>query len=84
MSHDIRSGVPVRLNGAMVRRLRQRLHLTQKELAAVVWKYQPDISALECGRYVHVYPATLAALAQALGVAMEDLVGEEDREQRPG
>jgi transcriptional regulator with XRE-family HTH domain len=65
------------LKGSLVRLLRTRQHLTQRELAAAVGKYQPDISALEHGRYGKVYPQTLQALAQALGVAMEDLVGEE-------
>lgn len=69
----------VRLNGAVVRLLRQRLHLTQRELGLAVGKYQPDISALEHGRYGAVHTPTLARLALALGVAMEDLVREEDR-----
>lgn len=67
----------VKLNGSVVRRLRHRLHLTQHELAVAVGRYQPDISDMERGRMPHVYPQTLAALAQVLGVTMEDLVWEE-------
>ena len=72
--------MPVRLNGSVVRLLRHRLHLTQQELATMLGGYQPYVSDLERGVYVHVYPATLAALAQALGVAMEDLIMEEGRQ----
>lgn len=72
--------LPVRLNGGEVRRLRHAQHLTQKMLAVAVGRYQPDISDMELGRMPHVYPATLAALAQALGVTMEDLVREEGGE----
>lgn len=76
MSRDL----TVRLNGAVLRLLRRRLHLTQQDLAEILGVYQPYISDLERGIVVHVYPATLDALAEALGVTMEELVGE----QRPG
>lgn len=75
MRHDR----PVRLNGAEVRRLWHAQHLTQHALAVAVGRYQPDISDMELGRLAHVQPATLARLSDVLGVAMEDLVGEEER-----
>jgi transcriptional regulator with XRE-family HTH domain len=67
------------LNGARVRTLRQRLHLTQKELGVMVGCFQQHISELERGVYVHVYPTTLARLAAALGVEIVDLVMEDRR-----
>jgi transcriptional regulator with XRE-family HTH domain len=72
-----------RLNGAVVRYWRTRLHLTQAELGLLCGLYQQHISLLERGKRRHVYPQTLCKLALALEVAMEELVGEERRE-RPG
>jgi transcriptional regulator with XRE-family HTH domain len=72
------------VNGLVVRTLRLRQHLTQRDLGVLCGSYQQHISDIERGIKVHVYPATLARLSAALGVAMEDLVGEEDRRPRPG
>jgi transcriptional regulator with XRE-family HTH domain len=65
------------LDGSLVRRLRHRLQLTQRELGASMDWAQQYVSALECGKRLYVYPQTLAKLAQVLGVAMEELVREE-------
>ncbi|HSF31913.1 MAG TPA: helix-turn-helix transcriptional regulator [Candidatus Tectomicrobia bacterium] len=66
----------MQLNGNEVRRLRHRLHLTQRELGLVLGISQPYVSALECGVWVYVRTPTLARLAEALGVPMEEIVCE--------
>ena len=62
------------LNRHKLRRLRKVHRLTQQELAAAIGAYQPDISALECGRFTEVKTERLALLAAALGVKAEDLI----------
>lgn len=62
------------LNRHYLRHVRKAQHMTQQELAEAIGAYQPDISALECGRFTEVKTARLALLAAALGVKAEDLI----------
>ena len=64
----------VQLNGHAVRRLRQRLQLTQRELGLVLGISQPYVSDLERGVWLYVRTPTLARLAEALGVEVGALL----------
>lgn len=64
------------INGALVRTLRHRLQMTQAELGLAVGMFQQHISEIERGVSRHVYPTTLARLADALVVEVADLLQE--------
>lgn len=68
------------LNRRMLRRLRRRRRLTQRDVGTALGLDQPYLSHLECGRR-GCSVATLAALAQTLGVPMERLVQQRRKDE---
>lgn len=66
-----------RVDGGEVRRLRERLMLTQAELAKRCGSTQPMISKVETGES-GLSAKTLRALAKALGVSMDALMAPVD------
>lgn len=58
-----------------LRRLRKKADLTQAALAEKAGLELDTLRAIEQGRRERVYADTLAGLAKALGVRMEDLLG---------
>ena len=69
---DAPAGNTVQANGRRVRRLRQQASLTQKDLAQKAGYGKKTIENIEKG--LRVQRATLENVAEALGVAAEDLV----------
>ena len=58
---------PTRLAG-LVRARRERLHLTQQELAQRIGVSRSEISEIEAGRIQHPRPGVFARLGKVLGV----------------
>lgn len=58
----------------MIKQLRRKLGLTQTELARRAGIKQGVLSYIENGRTKHPRVDTLAAIAAALGVSIEDLM----------
>lgn len=58
----------------MIKKLRRKLGLTQTELARRAGIKQGVLSYIENGRTKHPRVDTLAAIAAALGVRIEDLM----------
>ena len=58
----------------MIKRLRRKLGITQTELARRAGIRQGVLSYIENGRTKHPRIDTLAAIANALGVTIEDLI----------
>jgi transcriptional regulator with XRE-family HTH domain len=54
--------------GARLRRLREAAALSQEELAARAGLTPNAVGALERGTRLHLYPATVRALGEALGL----------------
>lgn len=59
-----------------LRRLRRIKGLTQEELARIVGTTRPKISDLERGKLLYPRPPFLVRLAAALGVTLDQLLGE--------
>lgn len=57
---------------ALLRRLRERAALTQESLAARAGLSAKAVSALERGERQHPYPYTVRALADALGLSLQE------------
>jgi transcriptional regulator with XRE-family HTH domain len=57
------------IDGAKIRRLRDKLDLSQDELAERTGIRQPTISAIERGTASHATAAHLEKIARALGVS---------------
>ena len=75
--------------GARLRRAREAAGLTQEELAARAGLTPNAVGALERGEHRHPYPATVRALAAALGLTDDEraalaAVGAETRPAPPG
>ena len=60
--------------GTRLRRARERAGLSQEELAGRAGLSPNAVGALERGEHRHPYPATLRALAAALGLAEDERV----------
>ena len=66
--------------GERVKHRRMERHLIQKECAALVG-WQPDyLSRFERGDWVQIDPGRLCALARALGVSADYLLGLVEKE----
>src|SRR6266700_7200215 len=72
------------LFGERLRALRQAARLTQEELAERAGMTAAGISAIERGIRTRTYPRTVAALADALGLAGEDREAFQALAGRPG
>jgi len=70
--------------GERLRALRQAARLTQEELAERAGMTAAGISAIERGIRTRTYPRTVAALADALGLAGEDREAFQALAGRPG
>ena len=66
----------------LVRRLRHRLGLTQEQLGRAIGQSQPYVSDLERGVRPVLSVHMLEQLAQALGVAIEMLMTDDERRSR--
>jgi tetratricopeptide (TPR) repeat protein/transcriptional regulator with XRE-family HTH domain len=64
--------VPPEAFGAALRRLRERVGLTQEQLAERAGLSTRAIRGLERGERLHPYPHTIRALASALGLSVEE------------
>ena len=72
--------------GDRIKKQRQRLRLTQEELASKANVLRPRITELEANRRIVVASDVLKRLARALGVTTDYLVGmheDEDSEREP-
>src|SRR5262245_34728177 len=58
--------------GARLRRAREIANLTQEELAERAGLTPNAVGALERGEHRHPYPATIRALATALGLSADE------------
>ncbi|SRR5258708_39465595 len=65
----------VRANGVLARELREKMNLSQEELAERAGVHENTIGNLERGRYVS--STILSAVAQRLGVLPDNLIDEE-------
>ena len=65
--------------GVRLRKLRAEKGMSQKDVADAVGMTQAAISQLESGRRVAT-PKTVKRLAEALGVDIEELAGEDEGE----
>jgi transcriptional regulator with XRE-family HTH domain len=70
--------------GERVRRMRRMQDVTQARLAALSGLNVITISRLEKGTAKEVYADTVAALAHALGVSADYLLGLSDKENGHG
>jgi len=70
----------VRIDGAKVRRIRERQGLTQLYVATVVQVTTDTISRWENRRYPTIKKENAEKLAEALGVTLDDLLEEEEAE----
>ena len=68
--------------GSRIRELRKRRGLTQRELAARLCIGQSAVSSLETGR-THLRAEDVPRLAEALGVSIPELFGENHAGQLP-
>ena len=67
--------------GSRIAQLRKDVHLTQVQLAQTLDVAQPTLNAYELGQR-RVPVSALPALAKALGVTLETLMGEADASAR--
>lgn len=70
------------VNKQLVRRLRHRRNLTQRELGQAIGQDQPYVSNVERGVRPMLTVAMLEKLAVALGVTMEELLTDAARRRR--
>jgi transcriptional regulator with XRE-family HTH domain len=66
----------------LVRHLRHRRRMTQKELGQAIGQGQPFVSDIERGVRAVLTVATLEKLALALGVHLEELITADERRSR--
>ena len=74
-SNDNRWGV----TNTLIRELRKKLGLSQNELSRLAGVKQSVLSYIENGKTKHPRIDTLAAIAAALGVSVNDLVSNEKK-----
>ncbi|CAL9594519.1 MULTISPECIES: helix-turn-helix transcriptional regulator [unclassified Streptomyces] len=65
---------------AALRRIRTERGIGQRRLARQIGRTHTNVSGYECGRSAPSLP-TLAAIADALGVSMDDFMTRADREE---
>lgn len=64
------------ITGPRLRALREQAGLSQKELATAAGLTQGNLSRLEAGHNQRIYTTTAQALAVALGITLEEFLGE--------